>query len=280
VERTSSTTTAAIVAVVLIVVSFLVSQTPLIRPVRGFFAGVLAPVESGFANISEAVSSMIQGGRDLEQVREENRQLRVQVDQLTVDNLHLKEAEAENAQLRELLKFRQKNPSYAIVGAEVIGRAINWSSSNLMQELTIDLGERDDIRTNMTVVTDRGLVGRILEVHPSSSTVLLITDSRSSVAAVLQRNRLAGLVEGRPGGRLVMTGIRPDQTVAEGDIVETSGMGGNFPKGLIIGQVTRVIRSDVGMFQEAEIAPTVSLGNLERVLVISAFEPVATPAAK
>ena len=270
----TDTTTAAVVAVVLIIGSFLVSQTPLIRPVRNILSQVLAPIQTQMSKISEGIGDLVQGGRDLEQLREENRQLRIQVDRLSVDNLHLKEAEAENTRLRELLNFRQTHPSYAIQGGEVVGRAIGASPSNLLQELTIDLGARDGILASMTVVTDQGLVGRILEVYPTSSRVLLITDARSSVAAVLQRNRAAGLVEGRPGGRLVMTGIRQDQVVAVGDIVETSGMGGNLPKGLIIGQVTKVVRTDVQMFQEAEVAPVVTLGNAERVLVVTAFEPM------
>jgi rod shape-determining protein MreC len=268
----NQSTTIALVALALIVVAFLVSQTTVLRPVRDVLSQGVVPVQSQISRIARAVGALLERGRAAEDLQQENGRLRSQVDSLSVDNLHLKEAEAENASLRELLGFKQTHPSYVLLGGEVVGHVVGQAPTNLVQEVTIDLGTQDAIRSNMPVVTSLGLVGRVLEANPSSARVLLITDGRSAVGVTVQRSRATGLVEGRPGGRLFLTAVRQDESIAVGDIIETSGIGGIFPRGLIVGQISKVIRSDVQMFQEAEITPTASLSNLERVLVITSFE--------
>jgi rod shape-determining protein MreC len=117
-------------------------------------------------------------------------------------------------------------------------------------------------------------VGRIVEVGFTSSKVLLIIDARSSVNALVQRSRASGVVEGILGGTLAMKYISQDQEVSVGDVILTSGLGGNFPKGIVIGQVVGVHQQDIEMFQQAQVRPTVDLGHLERVLVITDFQPV------
>jgi rod shape-determining protein MreC len=273
----TDTPTALIAAIVILIVAFLVSQTGLFRPVRDLATTLVAPVQDQFSRLSRTVSDWAQGGRDLVALRDENQELRAQVDRLSVELLHLEEANKEIEQLRTLLDFRQTYPAYQFKGAEIIGRAVGTTSSNLFPDLMLDAGERDGIRRNMPVVTERGLVGRVLEVYPNACRVLLLTDARSSVNAVIQRSRVTGLVEGRPGDKLVMTNIPHDSSIAEGDIVLTSGLGGNLPKALIIGQVTKVIRSDVELFLQAEIQPTVDFSRLERALVITNFTPAAAP---
>ncbi len=273
----TDTPTALIIALIVLVVAFLVSQTGLFRPVRDLAATLLAPVQDQFSRLSRTVSDWVQGGRDLVALREENRELRAQVDRLSVELLHLEEANKEIEQLRQLLAFTRTYPAYQFKGAEVVGHAVGSGASNLFPDLVLDVGASDGIRRNMPVVTERGLVGRVLEVYPNACRVLLIVDVRSSVNAMIQRNRVTGLVEGRPGGKLVMTHIPHDSTVAEGDVVITSGLGGMFPKALIIGQVSKVIRDEVGLYQEAEVQPTVDFGGLERALVITNFTPASVP---
>ena len=273
----TDTPTALIVAIIILIVAFLVSQTGLFRPVRDLAADLLAPVEEQFARLSRTISDWAQGGRDLVALRDENRELRAQVDRLSVQLLHLEEANKEIEQLRTLLDFTQTYPAYQFKGAEVIGRVVGLGASNLFPDLVLDVGERDGIQRSMPVVTERGLVGRVLDVYPNACRVLLIGDTRSSVNAMIQRSRVTGLVEGQPGGRLLMTRIPHDSSIAEGDIVLTSGLGGTFPKALIIGQVSKVIRDDVELFLQAEIQPTVDFSGLERALVITNFTPATVP---
>ena len=271
------TPTALIIAIVVLIVAFLVSQTGLFRPIRNLAADLLAPVQKQLSSLSRLVSEWAQGGRDLIALREENRELQAQVDRLSVELLHLEEANKEIEQLRALLDFTRTYPAYQFKGAEIIGRAAATGSSNLLPDLVLDVGARDGIQRNMPVVTERGLVGRVMDLYPNACRILLVTDIRSSVNAMIQRNRVTGLVEGRPGGKLVMTDIPHDANIAEGDIVLTSGLGGTFPKALIIGQVVKVVQNDVELFQEAEIQPTVDFNGLERALVITNFTPAVMP---
>jgi rod shape-determining protein MreC len=126
----------------------------------------------------------------------------------------------------------------------------------------------------MPVLTHRGLVGRVTEAAPHSSKVLLITDPSSAVNALIQDSRATGVVQGLVGQGLTMRYIQQTEEITPGDLVLTSGLGGNFPTRLIIGQVTSVTKKDVELFQEATVRPSVDFGRLEMVMVLTSFEPI------
>jgi rod shape-determining protein MreC len=131
----------------------------------------------------------------------------------------------------------------------------------------------------MPVISERGLVGHILTVGANWSKVLLIIDPSSSVAAMTQSERAPGVVSGRLGQDLEMEYIPHRERVTVGDIVLTSGMGGRYPPGLVVGQITEVQRRDVDAFQQATVRPSVSFGKLETVLVLTSFDPLDVEAA-
>jgi rod shape-determining protein MreC len=226
---------------------------------------------NGFGRWATNVASTI---RDLSSLRSQNQRLQTVVDTLTIDNLRLQEVEGENERLRQLLKFRQLNPTYDFRGGQVIARVISEGPSNYLRTIAIDLGSNQGIKPDMPVVTERGLVGRIYKVGPTSSTVLLITDPSSGVNAMTKTNRVVGVVNGVAGSSPVMEYIAQDADVAVGDPVITSGLGGNFPKNLVIGQVVEVRKRDYDMFQQAVVRPTVNFDRLEVVLVIMNFQPL------
>jgi rod shape-determining protein MreC len=126
----------------------------------------------------------------------------------------------------------------------------------------------------MPVVTARGLVGRITDVGRGWSKVLLVTDATSLVNALTQSTRASGLIQGQPDGSLLMDRIPQEDTVSVGDTVFTSGLGGTFPRQILIGQVTEVHRRDFDLYQSARVQPTVDFSHLEVVLVITGFEPL------
>jgi len=103
---------------------------------------------------------------------------------------------------------------------------------------------------------------------------LIITDPRSSVSALIQSSRATGQVQGLVSGDMAMKYISQEKVVNEGEIVLTSGLGGNLPKGLVIGQIIDIKQRDSDLFQQAIVHPTVDFDNLEKVLVITSFEPV------
>jgi rod shape-determining protein MreC len=117
-------------------------------------------------------------------------------------------------------------------------------------------------------------VGRVTEANLHSSKILLITDPSSSVNAVIQESRATGVVQGKATEGLTMRYIQQTEEVSPGDLVLTSGLGGNFPTRLIIGQVTAVRKKDVELFQEAEVRPAVEFRRLEMVMILTSFEPI------
>ena len=248
-------------------------------PIQRWTLRLLVPPQRTLASMTDGVSEFFTTVGELGALRREKEALRELADRLMIENVRLKEAEAENEDLRRLLQFTRGNPHQEYRAAEVTGRVIGRDPSSYLSYLTMDVGSEQGIKSGMPVVTDEGLVGRIAEVGFTSSKALLIIDARSSVNALVQRSRASGIVEGLLGGGLVMRYISQDQMVSVGDVILTSGLGGNFPKGLVIGQVVAVHQQDIEMFQKAQVRPTVDLSRLERVLVITDFQPseVADP---
>jgi rod shape-determining protein MreC len=249
-------------------------ETGQLQPIEGLAVDLAVPLQQGLSRFGDRVARVIETARQLESLQRENEELRDLVDQLMIENVRLSEAAAENEVLRQQLNFKRNNPSFDIRSADVIGRVIGRDPSNILQVLIIDVGTRDGVTPGMPVVTAQGLVGHVTEVSDRSARVLLITDASSSVNALLQRSRATGVVQGQIGGNLVMRYIAQGEDVQVNDIVLTSGLGGNYPKRLVIGQVTAVHQRDIDLFQEAEVKPTVNFGRLEVVMVITDFTPI------
>jgi rod shape-determining protein MreC len=244
------------------------------QAVENLILGPVTPVQSQLSGLAQDFSDLVQTFRDLRELRRHNEELQSLAASLMVENVRLKELESENEELRQLLEFTQSNPTYSYRAAEVVGHVIGQDPSNLLRYIVIDVGTGDGVTKGMPVVTDRGVVGRIVEVSNRSSKVLLITDVSSSVNALIQSSRATGMVEGKVDGGLMMKYIPQQITVNMGDLILTSGLGATFPKRLVIGQVTAVHKRDIEMFQQAEIKPTVDFERLEVVLVITNFEPI------
>ncbi len=208
---------------------------------------------------------------DAATLRERNVELEQVVAQLTVENLRLKEIEAENVRLRSLLQFRDVNPSFTYKGGQVVGRIVANEPTSIVQSILIDIGSNNAIEPGMPVVTERGLVGRVTDVYRNAARVLLITDSNSNVNSMLQNTRLRGILRGRAGQLPIMDYLPQDQQIIVGDIVVTSGEGGSFPIGIPVGQVVEVEQNDVDMFQRAVVHTTVDFDTLETVLVVTNF---------
>ena len=265
-------------------VIILLDRAGFLAPVDDLLHSAFRPAAMALTEARAASANVFQTIRDLGTLRERNRELEALVGRLTVENLQLSEVAAENEQLRAFFEFAQVNPVYDFRGGQIIARVINEGANPYADIIEIDLGARHGIRQGMPVVTDRGLVGRIVNVHPTTSSILLISDPNSAINAMTQTSRAPGTVEGRTGQLPLMILIPPDVEVSVGEIVITSGLGSHFPKGLVIGQVVEVLQNDNQAFQQAVVRPTVDFDRLELVLVITSFPPdagadQATPAA-
>jgi rod shape-determining protein MreC len=258
----------------MLLLGFALDRLGYMSPVRSVVQTALAPLQGAMAASAQDLARVFQGSADVRALQARNAELESLANKLMIENAQLTEVGRENELLRQLLNFTRNNPQFTYEAALVKGRSIGFDPTNLLYFVYVDVGTRDGIAEGMPVVTDRGLVGRVTAVGPNSAQVLMLIDPASSVNAILQTSRLTGVVRGHIDGTLSMERIPPNEKVNPGDIVLTSGLGGNFPDKLVIGQVTEVIQRDQDMFQKARIRPTVDFGKLETMLIVTSFEPI------
>ena len=252
--------------VLIVVVIFLLP-----RQTEGLLDQFGSPATQLIAVPLQALASMDRGIREiwnryiaLQGVYEQNLALSEEVQQLKGQMTQLREHIIVSEQLSQLLAFQQASPMQT-VEARVIGRnATNW-----YRALIVDKGEQHGIKKNMGVITHAGVVGRVVKTHPTVTIVLLLTDSNVAVPAMIQRGRDEGIVQGTAQGIIRMKYLPPLSPVQTGDNVVTSGLTGDFPRGVSIGQIRRVEKEDADLFQSVEIQPIVDFSKVEGVLVIT-----------
>ena len=272
-KRLPTRSTVLIILVLLSLAAIALDQNEDLLPIEDLALRFVVPVQGKLTSLANSIRDLTQATQDIRELHRRNEELQGLADSLMIENVRLKEIESENETLRRLLGFTQANPTHSYKAAEVKGRVIGRDPSNFLSYLTIDSGSQQGIEKGMPVVTERGLVGRTTDVGSNWAKVMLIIDPSSSVNALIQSSRATGVAEGQVGESLLMKYIPQGETVNVNDIVLTSGLGGNFPQKLIIGQVTAVHQRDIEMFQQADIRPTVDFNNLEIVLVITNFSP-------
>jgi rod shape-determining protein MreC len=186
------------------------------------------------------------------------------VAQLKADQASKEEALRLNAALRSQLNFAQQN-NYQLTGADIISQ----DPTNYKQYLTINKGSNSGIQKGQVVVSGGLVVGRITETTPGTAKVYLITDFNSAVPALDQATRATGLVRGDRGFGLKLEMVPQTDQLKEGDVLITSGFGGDYPKGLVIGTVGEVKQRAADVFQSAAVNPAVDFRKLEEVFVIT-----------
>ncbi len=173
------------------------------------------------------------------------------------------EALIENNRLKKILLFKQ-NSAFRVLAARVIARSPdNWS-----QAVIIDKGSSSGIKKGYIAINYLGLIGRVIEVSGQASKILLISDPGLGVSSVVQRSRQEGLVTGTLSTNLIMRYLPKDADITPTDVIVTSGLTANFPKGLIIGTVIDIDEEFSGLSKYAIIKPAVNLSGIEEVLVI------------
>ena len=223
---------------------------------------VRVPLEA-IASIDASIADRWEQYVALQGVREENQQLRKEIEWLRGQHSQLRESVAATERLTDLLQFKQQALP-TMVAAQVIGR----DATNRYRAIILNKGESDGIKPDMGVVTPAGVVGRVVKTTGASSVVLLVTDPSNAIAGLIQRTRDEGVVEGTQQGLAQMKYIPLLSTVRDGDRVVTSGLVGDFPRGLVIGTITSIDKQEGALFQSAELMPEVDVGRVEEVLVI------------
>ncbi len=289
---TRQRTTVLIVLFVLAFFALVLHQTGPLQPLEDFAFGWMQPLLRAALGIGESAQSVGGSLADVNALREQVEQLRAQVTELAISRVRIAELEKEIATLRQQLAYKQSNPDFDILGAAVLqrhpdlARVIGHDPSNLARYIVLDQGSAEGVQGGMPVVTPQGLVGRVTAVGTHWCKALLITDPSSAVNAVVQSTRATGIVQGSVSGELIIKYVPQGEAIRAGDLILTSGMGGGFPKRLVIGQVSEVRQRDTELFQEATIQPTVDFARLEFVLILKKFtpsditqEPTPTPTA-
>ena len=234
---------------------------------------ILTPVFAAQTWLSEqylGMQNLISTPRDITELMQSNAELEAEVASLETQVIELQQQLTEYQILSSLLDFARAYPEYEYVGASVIGR----DPSPFLQYVIINRGSDDGLRRGMTVVTQQGLVGRISRVTAVSANVQLITDPALNLNVRLQPSRDRAVLSGSITGDLLLEFIPQEANVSSGDIVLTSGFGGNYPPNVLIGQVTSIRSQDYDLFQSGSVQPVVDFEQLEIVLVITNFQPV------
>ena len=266
----------AFVTVFLLVVSAarLQNRYPLMA---GIAAAVMAPFDYVFSGVAGGIQQGTVFTRDVATVYRENQTLRAENQELRHVVFQLTEKAAENERLQAMLEFRSKSVAFQMKAATVIGRdpgILNYS-------ILINQGANDGLKINMPVVTHQGLVGHVMETFAGTAKVRLLVDTGSSAASMVQRpqSRAVGIVEGNPSqvSVLRMKNLMRDGDVIKGDKIMTSGLGGIYPKGLLIGEVMDVVDDDGGLLKTALIRPALDFSRLEEVFVIVGERAPARP---
>ncbi len=227
----------------------------------------LVPIQTWISIRFSAVRDMISSPRDIASLRVQNAELEAEVARLQREVISLQEEIAESQILSALLNYARNQPDNRYIAAEVIGT----DTSTFLRSVWINGGTDDGLRYGMPVVTDSGLVGRLVEVRASISRVQLITDPDVAVNVRFQNSRADGLLQAQINGDINIELIPQEANIELGEIVLTSGLGGSFPADIPIGSVINVRTRDYELFQQASIDPNVDFDRLEIVLVITNF---------
>jgi len=225
---------------------------------------VVGPVEKLLTSSARGVETLWRRYFYLVSVSQENDVLREVINRQSRQLAEQGELKASNERLNSLLDLRQAYPHIVMKAAHVLA----WDPGPWFRSIVISVGSRDGVAVDQAVVHGQGVVGRVIEVTPSYSRVLLATDFNSSIDSFVQRTRAVGILSGQGARPMYMKYVRKDEDVRPGDLVITSGLDGYFPRGIALGTVTRVNRQSADMFVAVEVTPAVAFDRLEEVMVV------------
>jgi rod shape-determining protein MreC len=224
---------------------------------------IVSPVQKVVRGVIGGVGGVWRGYFHLVGLERENEALKRELQELKLQMNKYREADLANKRLRALLNFKTSIPT-PLLPAEVVA----FDPSGWFQTILIDKGENDGVIRDMAVVSADGLVGRVIGVSGRHAKVLLILDGNSAVDALIQRSRARGILVGLGRNRCLLNYVQRNEDVQVGDPVISSGMGGVFPKGILLGKVQEVVRGNSGLFQTVEVEPAVDFSGLEEVMVV------------
>lgn len=234
------------------------------NPVRSLLFRVAYPFQKAFYLLGNTVSNTFDFLGSIGELKKENESLRKENHSLAGDIAMLRDVEKENASLREQLGLIPRN-DFNLLASFVIGQ----NPQRLGSWLLVDKGSFDGVKPGMAVIAYEGiLIGRVEEVEPYSAKVTLLSDSGSVINGVDLETGARGVVRGEYGLGSVMDMVSQSEALNVGDMVVTSGLGSDMPKGLLIGKIKEVRPSKDELFQQAFISPRIKYSNVPVVFII------------
>jgi len=243
---------------------------------RYWTSALLTPFErithGGTLHLRTAWSSYI----DLRHTRQQNAALQQEISRLRLEQAAFAEDAAQGRRLQSLLTFKQQYIS-STVAAQVIGT----SGSDRSRVVYLDKGSLDGLRVDMPVITPDGVVGKLREVFPHTSQLLLLNDLTSGAGVTLESTRMRGILQGAPGGRIEINNLTADSRIQPGEHIVTSGGDQVFPRGLPVGVIQSIAPDPQHQPYTAIIVqPFANLARLEEVLIITGLSETLTAQAK
>jgi rod shape-determining protein MreC len=244
------------------------------RIIRLWTVSAVTPLEKAIVWCQNGLGNMWSNYIYLRGVRQENRDLKFEIEQLRLEQVRLSDDAQQARRLQALLGFKEQYIAKT-VAAQVIGS----SGSEQSRSVYIDKGTSAGVEKDMAVITADGLVGKVLRAYGSSAQVLLINDQSSGVGVILDKSRLQGVIKGTAVGEVILEKVMTDEQVAPGDLIVTSGGDQIFPKGITVGTVMKV-SPGADLFLNIRVKPSANLSRLEEVLVITRKEDRAPSVAE
>jgi len=257
-----------IIACLLVIISLVILSYSVKQPTKvGFFRELVletaAPVTGMITDAFRDLTGVWKRYIFLVGLEDENKRLKKDNALLIQEINRYREGYLESGRLQKLLSLKERTNHHTIA-ATVIGR----DQSSMVKTILINKGTADGLRLDLPVIADQGVVGRVVETSAHVSRILLMIDENSNIDAMIQENRIQGILQGASSVGCSMKYVPKTETIAVGNIVISSGLSGLFPKGLLLGAVKAVEKTDSGLFQKIDVAPYVDFSRLEEVLVI------------
>jgi rod shape-determining protein MreC len=241
-----------------------------LTPISRIVLNPIISAQTWLARRYHAVQSLITQPEDVITLQQRNSELEAENSRLQVQIVELQQQVTEAQLLSTLVDYERRHVENQYVAASVIARDI----SPFMHYVIIDRGSDDGLRKGMPVVTQQGLVGSVAAVTAGAARVQLINDPGSSINVILQQSGVEAVLSGQLTGEIQLDMINQNAVIQPGDLVMTSGLGGNYPANIVIGQVVTIRKEASSLFQTASVQPAVDFSQLGIVLVITNFQPI------
>ncbi|MGE5426193.1 MAG: rod shape-determining protein MreC [Bacillota bacterium] len=254
---------------ILVALVLILHYSGLTKPLENAVSSWFSPLGRALQGAGVAARQSPEADKSTDDLLSEIDSLRRRLAEATIDQSRLLQLGEENDKLREQLNFVSSN-NYKVMSASIVSRQNLFAGSGSGRDIIVDKGSKDGVLEGLAVINETGvIIGKIMEVKEGSSRACLTTDTGCQLAAtIINNSKTIGLSDGELGLTIKMEYIPQIEDIKVSDIVITSGLGGNIPRGLVIGRVSQVDKQSNEIWQDVTIEPLASLHDLTVVSIV------------